>query len=125
MIASSLSMGFSRQECWSGLPLPLPGDLPNRGIEPMSPVSPALQILYQLSIREAHYQHQCQALTDYYSNLNLLDIFVLHYSLILLLVLFPSFILIKEGIHYSLMSLFLMFSLRFFTFLFVEILSII
>ena len=37
-----LSMGFSRQESWSGWPFPLPGDLPNPGIEPMSPVSPAL-----------------------------------------------------------------------------------
>ena len=29
-----LSMGFSRQEYWSGLPFPSPGDLPNPGIEP-------------------------------------------------------------------------------------------
>ena len=32
-----LSMGFSRQEYWSGLPLPSPGDLPDPGIEPRSP----------------------------------------------------------------------------------------
>ena len=32
------SMEFSRQECWSGLPLPSPGDLPNPGIKPGSPV---------------------------------------------------------------------------------------
>ena len=32
-----LSMGFSRQEYWSGLPFPSPGDLPNPGIEPVSP----------------------------------------------------------------------------------------
>ena len=32
-----LSMGFSRQESWSGLPFPSPGDLPNPGIEPRSP----------------------------------------------------------------------------------------
>ena len=32
-----LSMGFSRQEHWSGLPCPSPGDLPNLGIEPESP----------------------------------------------------------------------------------------
>ena len=38
-----LSMGFSRQEHWSELPFPPPGDLPNPGIEPESPVSPALQ----------------------------------------------------------------------------------
>ena len=33
----SLSTGFSRQGCWSGLPCPFPGDLPNPGIEPESP----------------------------------------------------------------------------------------
>ena len=37
-----LSMGFSRQEYWSGLPFPSPGDLPDPRIEPASPVSPAL-----------------------------------------------------------------------------------
>ena len=31
------SMGFSRQECWSGLPFPSLGDLPNPGIKPGSP----------------------------------------------------------------------------------------
>ena len=34
---ASLSMGFSRQEYRSGLPLPSPGDLPNPGIKPRSP----------------------------------------------------------------------------------------
>ena len=37
-----LSMEFSRQEYWSGLPCPPPRDLPNSGIEPMSLASPAL-----------------------------------------------------------------------------------
>ena len=32
-----LSIGFSRQECWSELPFPSPGDLPNPGMEPGSP----------------------------------------------------------------------------------------
>ena len=32
-----LFMGFFRQEYWSGLPFPSPGDLPNSGIEPVSP----------------------------------------------------------------------------------------
>ena len=32
-----LLMGFPRQEYWSGLPCPPPGDFPNPGIEPMSP----------------------------------------------------------------------------------------
>ena len=39
-----LSMGFSRQEYWSGLPCPPPGDLSDPGVEPKSPVSPALQV---------------------------------------------------------------------------------
>ena len=39
-----LSMGFSRQEYWSGLPCPPPGALPNRGIKPESPEAPALQV---------------------------------------------------------------------------------
>ena len=38
------SMGFSRQEHWSGLPCPPPRNLPDPGIEPMFPVSPALQV---------------------------------------------------------------------------------
>ena len=38
-----LSMGFSRQEYWSGLPFPSPGDLPSSGIKPASPASPALR----------------------------------------------------------------------------------
>ena len=38
---ASLSTGFSRQENWSGLPCPLPRDLPNPGIKPASLKSPA------------------------------------------------------------------------------------
>ena len=37
-----LSMGFSRQEYWNGLPCPPPGDLPDPGIKPVSLMSPAL-----------------------------------------------------------------------------------
>ena len=37
-----LPLGFSRQEYWSGLPCPPPGDLPDPGIEPASLMSPAL-----------------------------------------------------------------------------------
>ena len=41
-LKASRSMEFSRQEYWSGLPYPPPGDLPDLGIEPMSPASLAL-----------------------------------------------------------------------------------
>ena len=37
-----LSVKFSRQEYWNGLPYPPPGDLPDPGMEPKSPMSPAL-----------------------------------------------------------------------------------
>ena len=39
-----LFMGFLRKEYWSGFPFPSLGDLPNPGIEPMSPGSPSLQV---------------------------------------------------------------------------------
>ena len=39
-----LSMEFSRQESWSGLPFPILEYLPNSGIKPTSPASPALQV---------------------------------------------------------------------------------
>ena len=41
---SPLTMGFSRQAYWSGLPFPFPGNLPDPGIEPGPPASPALQV---------------------------------------------------------------------------------
>ena len=50
-LRAPLSMGFSRQEYWSGLPFPSPGDLPDPGI---GPESPALQVAsLPLRIREA------------------------------------------------------------------------
>ena len=42
---SPLSMEFSRQEYWSGLPFPTPGDLPDPGIEPGSPALQADSLL--------------------------------------------------------------------------------
>ena len=46
-----LSIGFSRQEYWNGLPFPSPGDLPDPGIEPLAPVCllHCRQILYRQS----------------------------------------------------------------------------
>ena len=39
------SLGFSRQDYWTGVPFPSPGDLPNPGIEPGSPVLQADALL--------------------------------------------------------------------------------
>ena len=51
-----LCEGLSRQEYWSGLPCPPPGDLPDPGIGPMSPVTPALQAdSFPLSHHRSHY----------------------------------------------------------------------
>ena len=41
-LQAPLCMGFSRQESWSGVPCPPPGDLPDPGTEPSSLLSPAL-----------------------------------------------------------------------------------
>ena len=43
-LQAPLSMGFFRQEYWSGLPFPPLGDLPDPGIEPATPVFPAFQV---------------------------------------------------------------------------------
>ena len=50
---AALSMGFSRQEHWSGLPFPPPGDLPDPGTKPGSPTAPVLTPLYHWATREA------------------------------------------------------------------------
>ena len=57
---SPLFMGFSRQEYWSGLPYPPPGDLPNPGIEPASLTSPALagRFFTTSATWEAHTKHR-------------------------------------------------------------------
>ena len=46
---ASPSMAFSRQEYWSGLPFPSPGDLPDPGIETRSPALQADSLLSELS----------------------------------------------------------------------------
>ena len=43
-----LSMGWPRQEHWSGLPFPSPEDLPDPGIEPWSPAQQADSLLFEL-----------------------------------------------------------------------------
>ena len=43
-----LSMEFSRQEYWNGLPFPFPGDLPDPGIEPASPALQVASLLLSL-----------------------------------------------------------------------------
>ena len=54
-----LSMGFSRQEYWSGLPCPPPGDLPDPGIEPVSSITPALQADSLLLSHQENTTSQC------------------------------------------------------------------
>ena len=52
-----LSIGFSRQEYWSGLPFPSPGDLPNPGINPASPTLQvdSLPLSQHLNFNSIHY----------------------------------------------------------------------
>ena len=53
-----LSIGFSRQEYWSGLPFPFPGDLPDPGIKPGSPALRAdslpIEPLYCCAVAQSH-----------------------------------------------------------------------
>ena len=58
-----LSMGFFSQEYWSGLPFPFPGDLPDTGIEPGSPV---LQVNSLLLSRQGS-PKIFQATSEYYN----------------------------------------------------------
>ena len=51
-----LPMGFSRQEYWSGLPFPSPGDLPDLGIEPRSPALWVDALPSELPAKSKHVQ---------------------------------------------------------------------
>ena len=58
-LQAPLSIGFSKQEYWSGLPCPPPGDLPNPGIESASLMSPAWagRFFTTSATWEAHAKH--------------------------------------------------------------------
>ena len=64
-LQAPLSMGFSRQEYWSGLSFPSPGDPPNPGIKPSSLMPPALTgVFFTTSATlEAHWDIQCTPLS--------------------------------------------------------------
>ena len=78
------SMGFSRQECWSGLPFPSPGDLPDPGIEPWSPALQADALPSEppgkphiktiLLISPADIEDECRDYESHEFMLNLLDL---------------------------------------------------
>jgi len=61
-----LSMGFSRQKYWSRLPFPSPGDLPDLGVEPGSPVLQADALLSEPKIyfEEGSYLNLCIRKTE-------------------------------------------------------------
>ena len=60
----SLSMGFSRQEYWSGLPFPSPGDLPDPRIEPRSPALQADTLTSELPGKLSGHQAVLDALVS-------------------------------------------------------------
>ena len=65
-----LSMGFSRQEYWSGVPFPSLGDLPDPGINPASLMSPALPALFFTTSVTWEAQHLAQCLANVRSSIN-------------------------------------------------------
>ena len=66
-----LSMRFSRQEYWSGLPFPSPGDLPNPGIEPGSPTLQADALTSELLGKQECPNHRIIALISHASKVML------------------------------------------------------
>ena len=68
---SSQSMGFSRQEYWSGLPFPSPGDPPDPGIEPESPALEADTLTSEppgkpgVLCKDTHFYHPAGSLLIY------------------------------------------------------------
>ena len=62
------SMGFSRQEYWSGLPFPSPGNFPNPGIEPRSPALQADTLLSEPSGKRVCIMHIFSLLLKYIVN---------------------------------------------------------
>ena len=73
-LQAPLSMGFSRQEYWRGLPCPPPGDLPNPGMEPASLMSPALA--GRFSTTSAMWEAlTCYLKSSFYSSTSLNTIF--------------------------------------------------
>ena len=72
-------MEFSRQEYWNGLTCPLPGDLPNPGIKPVSLTSPALASRFFTigATWEAHVSHrdlQCMVMNATYITLQYIQV---------------------------------------------------
>ena len=94
---ASLSMGFSRQGYWNGLPCPLPGDLPDPGIGPVPSASPALQA--DFSTPEPHWKPFWWLFTGFiFSNVSILTFQCLYFvdispvnSIVLMVIFFFSF----------------------------------
>ena len=59
-----LSMEFSKQEYWSGLPFPFSGDLPNPGMEPRYPALQADSLLSELPVQFISVTQSCPTLYD-------------------------------------------------------------
>ena len=62
-------MGFSRQEYWSGVPFPSPGDLPNPGIEPRSPALQADALTSELRQKSIHSHKHTNTLTHTHTHM--------------------------------------------------------
>ena len=94
---ASLSMGFSRQGYWNGLPCPLPGDLPDPGIGPVPSASPALQA--DFSTPEPHWKPFWWLFTGFiFSNVSILTFQCLYFvdispvnSIVLMVIFFFHF----------------------------------
>ena len=93
-----LSMGFLRQEYWSGLPFPSPGGFPDPGIEPASLASPAVAGVFFTTVPPQ--VHLCHILDSLYK----------WYHMIFVFVFLTSHSISSSGIHVAANSYFILFN---------------
>ena len=84
-----MSMEFSRQEHWSGLPFPPPGDLPEPGIKPGSPASQADSLPYESPVKPDSFR--CKVRLRIFS---FLEVDLYDYTFLLELLLLHPYILV-------------------------------
>ena len=84
-------MGFSRQEYWSGLPFPSPGDLPDPGTEPGSPALEADALTFEPPRKPIYIHHIFFIHSSVYGHLGFFHVLAIVYSVVMNIGVYVSF----------------------------------